>query len=178
MNRCEYRNLAAQMKCSVFCDITPCSQLKVNRRFGGSCRFHLQSSASYLLDAGFFLGLLFDPGDGDDIFLRNIRWLSTDYRGDISQRAKLFITTAVRISDSANYADNWRTITTKFMEFGAPENFKHVYKIYNKHYFVGVWVRLCPDLLFGPHNLVCNGYRGPFPLVKAAGAWSWPLTSS
>jgi hypothetical protein len=30
------------MKSSVFCDITPCSPLKVNQRFGGTCRLHLQ----------------------------------------------------------------------------------------------------------------------------------------
>jgi hypothetical protein len=31
------------MKSSIFWDITPCSPLKVNRRFGGTCRLHLQS---------------------------------------------------------------------------------------------------------------------------------------
>jgi hypothetical protein len=31
------------MKSSVFLDITPCSPLKYNRRFGKTCRFHLQS---------------------------------------------------------------------------------------------------------------------------------------
>jgi hypothetical protein len=30
------------MNSSVFWDITPCSPLKVNRRFGGTCRLHLQ----------------------------------------------------------------------------------------------------------------------------------------
>jgi hypothetical protein len=29
--------------------------------------------------AGFLIGLFFDPGDGGDMFLRNIGWLSTDY---------------------------------------------------------------------------------------------------
>jgi hypothetical protein len=29
----------------------------------------LQSSACYLLHAGFFLGLFIDPEDGDDMFL-------------------------------------------------------------------------------------------------------------
>jgi hypothetical protein len=31
------------MKSSVFLDITPCSPLKVNRRFGGTYRLHLRS---------------------------------------------------------------------------------------------------------------------------------------
>jgi hypothetical protein len=30
------------MESSMFCNITPCSPLKVNQRFGGTCRLHLQ----------------------------------------------------------------------------------------------------------------------------------------
>jgi hypothetical protein len=30
------------LKNRIFCDITPCSPLKVNRRFKGTCRLHLQ----------------------------------------------------------------------------------------------------------------------------------------
>jgi hypothetical protein len=30
------------MKSSIFADITPCNLQKVNRRFGGTCRLHLQ----------------------------------------------------------------------------------------------------------------------------------------
>jgi hypothetical protein len=30
--------------------------------------------------AGFSFGLFFDPEDGDDIFIRNVGWLLTDYR--------------------------------------------------------------------------------------------------
>jgi hypothetical protein len=33
---------AVTQKNSVFWDITPCSPLKVNRRFGGTCHLHLQ----------------------------------------------------------------------------------------------------------------------------------------
>jgi hypothetical protein len=35
-----------------------------------------------------------------------------------------------------------------------------------------------PDRLWGPPNLPYNGYRELFPGGKAAGAWSWPLTSN
>jgi hypothetical protein len=58
------------MKSSVFWDITPCSLLKVNRRFGGTCRLHLQPCAYYLVHVDFLLGLCFNP-EGD-IFLRNV----------------------------------------------------------------------------------------------------------
>jgi hypothetical protein len=33
---------AVVMKISIFCVITPCSPLKFNRRFAGTCRVHLQ----------------------------------------------------------------------------------------------------------------------------------------
>jgi hypothetical protein len=46
---------AVVMKGTIFWNITPCSPLKINRRFVG----------------GFLLGLFFDPEDGGDIFLRN-----------------------------------------------------------------------------------------------------------
>jgi hypothetical protein len=53
----------------------------------------------------------------------------------------------------------------------------------------GAWVRVPvgkkiftspyrPDRLWGPPNFLQNGYLGFFPGGKAAGAWSWPLTSN
>jgi hypothetical protein len=36
----------------------------------------------------------------------------------------------------------------------------------------------CPDWLWGPPNLLYNGFWDLFPGGKAAGAWSWPLTSN
>jgi hypothetical protein len=37
------------------------------------------SSAWYLIYVGFLLGVFFQPGDGDGMFLRNVGLLSTDY---------------------------------------------------------------------------------------------------
>jgi hypothetical protein len=68
----------------IFWDITLYIRLKVRRRFGGTCRHHLQSrrisqtrnrhevggSACYLLNVGFLLSLLFYSEDGGDMFLR------------------------------------------------------------------------------------------------------------
>jgi hypothetical protein len=61
----------AALKSTIFWDITPCSPLKVSRRFGAllATSFH----------ARFLLALFFDPEDGGDMFLRNIGWLSRDY---------------------------------------------------------------------------------------------------
>jgi hypothetical protein len=86
----------ANMKSSIFWDIKPCSPLKVNRCFGGTCCLHLHGGsrqnsvislwlcieslfACYMLHDGFLLDLFFHPEDWDDMFLRNISWLSADY---------------------------------------------------------------------------------------------------
>jgi hypothetical protein len=56
------------MKSSVFWDMTPCSSLNVNRRFGEeTCRY-----ASYLLHAGFMFGLFIEPEDGGNMFHKNV----------------------------------------------------------------------------------------------------------
>jgi hypothetical protein len=51
------------MKSTIFWDTTACSRL---------------SRLATCFNVGILLSL-FDPEDGDDIFLRNVGWLSTDY---------------------------------------------------------------------------------------------------
>jgi hypothetical protein len=92
------------MKSSVYPDISPCSPLKVNRLFGGKYWLHLQDRriskgrnrtkqtgcACYMLHYGFLPGLLFEPEDGGDMFVRNVTWLYSGLRGVKSQTIELF----------------------------------------------------------------------------------------
>jgi hypothetical protein len=58
---------AVVIKSYIFWDITPCSLLKINRRFGRT--YALLATCFH---AGFLLGLFFGREDGGDMFLRNI----------------------------------------------------------------------------------------------------------
>jgi hypothetical protein len=69
------------MKSYIFWDIKTCSPLKINRRFEGTCRLHLQGRKithirnqheAALLCLLIHAGLFFDLENGRDIFLRNI----------------------------------------------------------------------------------------------------------
>jgi hypothetical protein len=62
---------AVVMKSAIFWDIMPCNPLKVNRRFGGTYRFHLRALLATCFRAGFLLGLFFYPEDEGHMFLRN-----------------------------------------------------------------------------------------------------------
>jgi hypothetical protein len=66
---------AVIMKSTIFWDITPCSLLRVNRRFGGTYCLHLQgrriSWARSQHESRW--------QDGGDMFFRNVGWLSMDY---------------------------------------------------------------------------------------------------
>jgi hypothetical protein len=68
---------AVIMKCSIFCNITPYSPLKVR-------------SASHLLHVGFLLGL-FNPEDGGNMFVPNVDRLLTDYTALYPRIYKCFI---------------------------------------------------------------------------------------
>jgi hypothetical protein len=54
---------AVVMKSTVFWDITPCSPLKANRRFGGTYRLHLhgRNMLASCFHAGSLLSLFFRP---------------------------------------------------------------------------------------------------------------------
>jgi hypothetical protein len=55
------------MKSSIFWDITPCGLLKVNQCFRETHRLHVQAVLATHFHAGFLLGILFGPEDGDDV---------------------------------------------------------------------------------------------------------------
>jgi hypothetical protein len=63
---------------TTFWDISPCSPLKINRRFEKhiASTFRVEEFCFYFRT---LLGLFIDPEDGGDIFLRNIYWVSADY---------------------------------------------------------------------------------------------------
>jgi hypothetical protein len=106
-----------RIKSNIFWDITPCSPLRVNRRFGGTYRLHLQGiknklskkpaweqvaslvawclppALTFISCSAYF----FDTEDGGDKLLRNVGWLSTDYTE--FQKMVLFITTAAITSN-------------------------------------------------------------------------------
>jgi hypothetical protein len=71
--------LLGLLKSTIFWDTTPCNQLKINRRFGGIYGLHLQGQKqqnrtlfSTCFQAGFLLGLFFNPEYGGNMYLRNV----------------------------------------------------------------------------------------------------------
>jgi hypothetical protein len=92
--------LTAVVMSSIFWDITPCSPLKVSRRFGGTYRLHIygllnrvrnQSEGSWHAESYFLclppaLALIsclaystLNPQNAGDMFLRNFGWIAKDY---------------------------------------------------------------------------------------------------
>jgi hypothetical protein len=65
-SKCTLR-ISTNMRSTVFWDITPCSPLKVTRRFGGT---YIESR--WQAEQSVFLGLFFDPEHGGDMFYRNV----------------------------------------------------------------------------------------------------------
>jgi hypothetical protein len=58
----------------------PCSPVKLNHVSEEHITSIFRAAACCLLHAGFLLGLLFNPEDEGDMFLRNVGSLSMDYR--------------------------------------------------------------------------------------------------
>jgi hypothetical protein len=60
------------MKGSIFCDVTPCTSLKITRRFGGTCvsvegQDKQKPNMKYAASRTWL-----DPEDGGDMFFRNV----------------------------------------------------------------------------------------------------------
>jgi hypothetical protein len=91
-------------------NIKPYNSLKVNRRFGETCRPPSVVSACHLLHANFLIGLFFDPEYGGEMFLRRLTF--NGLYGVMSQKTELFIITAVRISNPTLFnldkKEGWR----------------------------------------------------------------------
>jgi hypothetical protein len=102
---------AVTMKSSTVWDITACSPVKVNLRFGGTYLLHLQgrraSHIMFLLPVSWwFLAWLFDPEDGSDMLLRNGLLINV-YINETKKNS-------VACSPQANYTDRvaaacWRS---------------------------------------------------------------------
>jgi hypothetical protein len=102
--------IKSYIKSTVFWDITGCSPLKVNRRFGVKYSLHLlgrrvsrvrnqrESRWQACFHSDFLLCLFFEPEDGGDIFLETSVYFQWTTR-HLSQKIILFLATAVIISN-------------------------------------------------------------------------------
>jgi hypothetical protein len=80
----------------IFWDVMKCSPVEIHDRFGGTYCLPLQNRrvsqqrvggfVCCLLLAGYVLGLLFDPEDGDSTFPRNVNQLLPDYTKSIPRK--------------------------------------------------------------------------------------------
>jgi hypothetical protein len=104
---------SAYLKRTIFWDMTPCSLLKVNRRFGGTYRLHLQGrrirrasnqrESRRQAEQGWFLArLILRPWRWRQYVTPKRRLTFTGLHGVISQKIVLFITTALRTSNPSS----------------------------------------------------------------------------
>jgi hypothetical protein len=96
--KCYWDEFTPSIK-SIFWDMTPCSPLSFNRRFGGAYRLHVQGKknskpASKLVCWTYY----FDPEDGGDVPPK-LRLKLNGLHGVISQKMILFTTTVVKTSN-------------------------------------------------------------------------------
>jgi hypothetical protein len=135
-------SMANIIKSSIFCDITLCSPLKVNWRFGGTCFLHLQglkiSQERNVKQVWISARLCVKQVDSkvEHSFLPAWRYFPPKPRlffnglhSIISQNTELFITTAVRTSNTS-----WRTL---YIFIIAITNIKYV-----KHYIHDAYFKL------------------------------------
>jgi hypothetical protein len=69
---------AVVVKSTVLWDITPCSPLSVNRRFGGTYHLYLQGRKNNFNKKPAWKHFFYPEGEGD-MYLRTVIWHSTDY---------------------------------------------------------------------------------------------------
>jgi hypothetical protein len=110
--------IVCYLKSTVFWDITPCSPLKVNGRFGGTSSpssgsknkprnqneagsYQNSDSDCYLLHASFLLVLVFGPQCGD--FPPKRRLTFNGLHDIVSRKILFFITNAVRTSNPTQF---------------------------------------------------------------------------
>jgi hypothetical protein len=83
----------------------------------------LYSSACYLLLAGFLFGLYFYPDDRNDVFLRNVSWLSADYSKSYPRRynsshpslSRSYIVNLDPMSHT-QFQQEWKYVTARIKE--------------------------------------------------------------
>jgi hypothetical protein len=91
----------------IFCDITPCSSLKVNQCFRGTCRLHLHGrsiiqgriQSETRSKQGFLAWHILRPWSWRLHVLSKRLLTLNQLQGVISQKIEHFVTTAVRISN-------------------------------------------------------------------------------
>jgi hypothetical protein len=88
------------MESIIFWDVTPCSLLSCNRRFGGTYRLH---SACHLLPFWFFLKLFLGPRRWRRYVPPKLQLQLNRLHGVTSQKVILLITTAVKTSNPITF---------------------------------------------------------------------------
>jgi hypothetical protein len=119
---------------SIFWDITPCSPLKVNRRFVGTCR--KQISGCHLISR-FLSQLILLPWRWRRHIPPKLRLTFTVLHGIISQRIEHFITTGVKTYTVILFADDCRWIVFSIGASQENDLLKHMLESLN-------WTHLFP----------------------------------